>query len=424
MPVGSFNIAVAKFGEVDSEGRIIASEEGQKLSQWMYEELRIAYEDFPVGRPVVWHDSMGWLEKRKSIGLISGATEAERSEAAAELAREIKAHMVIYGYIFANREDVEFEPEFYVAELIGEADELVGGHELGAPVRLQLPIDIRDQRTHEYLQASLGVRMDALTWFTRGLILDLSGRHKQSLDVFKQAEKDLADWKEEEGKEILFYFIGREALFLSVDDETYLDQAETAFQRSLEINSDYARAHIGLGGVYHNRAQRLPPESRLDADSIERALAQYQLAIDKSDPGAEGATALKGHLGLGTAYRLRGEAYLHRSSRRQAISDFDQAIGQFEDALTMIAPDEHRLLAQTYLWLGTAQHERAHALEAASGVQSSQSAYEDAYAAYEQCINHAEQDFYDAFLVELKEEFCSPYQEDVARVLDGIGEGG
>jgi len=425
MPVNSFNVAVAEFGQVDADGRMIRSEDGRNLSQWMFTELQKEYKTFPADTdpPVVWHDSMGPTRKRARIGLIRGDTPEARAEAAAALARRIKADMVIYGNLFEDEGQIGFAPEFYIAEIENEADEMVGPYQLGAPIALRSPIDPHDEKTSLYLRNQLGSRTDLLTWFTRGLVYDLAGYHQDAFDVFQQAETELQSWDDSQGQEIHYYFKGREALFLSRDDEAWLPIAEEAFRQALSLNADYARAHIGLGGVYYQRAQYLPPDLRLETRDLDRAIAEYEQAVEKGANSLGTQVPLKGRLGLGFAYRLQGEAYLHRGEYEQAIAAFDQASAYLEAALPLIGDDQHRLLAQSYLALGATYHQKAHVLYVQGRLEESGPIYEKARAAYTECITQADEDFYDKDLRDLKANRCLPFRDDVQQVLDSLAGG-
>jgi tetratricopeptide (TPR) repeat protein len=300
---------------------------------------------------------------------------------------------------------------------------------MGAPIEMRLPLNLYDERTSAFFEGKLGTRIDALIWFTRGLALDLSGRHEDALALFKQAEPALAGWKNDQGKEILAYFVGREALFLGrydpqAQDATaaaaYLAEAEAAFRQALDINPAYVRAHIGLGGVYFQRAQHLPPAERLQTNDLIQAIEQYRLAVEQ-DLGAAGIQLkLKGYLGLGVAYRLQGEAYLHAGNFANADTSFDRAITELNQAVALLTQDQHRLLAQAYLGLGSAYEQKAHIRYVQQNTTASKPLFEEAADAYQQCSDHADQEFYDSLLQDLKSKYCDPYRQDVQKVLDSL----
>jgi len=362
---------------------------------------------------------MSIFEKRGSIGLITGDTPAERNKAAQEVAERIGANMVIYGHIAVNEQPPRFIPEFYIAKIRNEADEIVGSQQLGAPVEVKLPLNLYDEQANAFFEGKLGLRVDALVWFTRGLALDLSGRHEEALSVFKQAETEeqLKNWQD--GREILYYFIGREALFLGLTQPQFLTEAETAFKKALELNPDYARAHIGLGGVYFQRAQTLPPEQRLQTDDLNLTIAEYTLAFEHNPDTANDQVKIKALLSLGKAYRLQGETYFHAKEYDPAASLYDLAIAKITEAIKLLDPTQHRLLAQAYLGLGAAYEGKAYITRYVKGDQAAgKPLYQEAYTAYTQCITQADAEFYDSQLQEIKTKYCAPYSAEVQKVLN------
>jgi tetratricopeptide (TPR) repeat protein len=422
MPSDTFNVVVAEFGQVDAQGKVTRSKDGQNLSEWMFKQLQDEYKNWPTKPPMVWHDSLGIFEKKPKIGIIAGNTPEERSQAAQEVAERLGAHMVIYGNITVDENPPQFIPEFYIAEIRNRADEIVGRHQLGAPLEVRLPIDLYDLQASTFFEGELGVRVDALVWFTRGLALDLSGRHEDALAVFKQAttEEQLRSWKDDQGREILYYFIGQEALFLSRENSEFLDEAEEAFKKALAINPDYTRAHIGLGGVYFQQAQLLLPEQRLQADYLDLAIEHYTLAVKGGfdAPGAQ--VEIKGLLALGKTYRLQAEAYLHAGEYEIADPTYDMAIEKIQNAIERLGQDQHRLMAEAYLGLGAAYQGKAHIQFVRGNKTESKPLYEEAYAAYDKCIKEADEEFYDSQLQNVKTNYCRPNSENVQQVLNDL----
>ena len=451
MPVNTFNIAVADFGQFDAQGRVVPSVDGAQLSRWMYGQLADEALVLPTDRPIaIWHDSMGFTQKRASLGLIRGDTPEARERAAAELARSIKAHVVIYGNLSPEADRASFTPEFYVAALTGEADELLGGQQLGSPIAVQLPVDFANQITGEHFNATLKPRAEALIWFVRGLVYDLSGQHDRALEVFRQAETQVRDWGgatcagsqagESLGKEVLYYFIGREALFLSrTDDEARtafasideaLAAAEEAFRQSLSIRCDYARANFGLGNVYMQRAQRTlvtgdrePTQlvrARADADA---AIAQQEEALQVAARVSGSGVEIKAQIALGMATFVKGNAFLLGGDHAAAVPLFQSAISDIQPTLASIDPGDHRLLAQTLQSLATVRHALAHSQLALGDWEASRMQFAAAIELYDRCIAEADAQVYDAFLQKLGAEYCTPRRIDASRALADL-EGG
>ena len=422
MPISpmNMNIAIAQVGLSDSTSKLLESKDGSNLSEWIYRALISGYAEFPFSQPVIWHDSMSLLRKRATIGLIEGSTPQERTDSAAALAERIKANMVIYGVMSAEGNQAFFTPEFYVADVLSQADELVGPHQLGNPIRLQLPFDPFDMRTSAYLRAELGDRVEALTWLSRAIVEDTNGRHSDALAVLEQAGSELRDWDYDEGKEILYYFIGREALYLSRQDPSWLARAEDAYLTALEINPGYARAHFGLGGVYYSLAQVQGDQLVSQADTLDLAMRHYELAIAQASTSPGSNVELKAQLGLGTVLRLLGQDYLEARQYESAAAVLDDAIQTIEEALPMIKQADHRLLAEAYLALGAAYHQQAYISQVTGDELTSLSLYQQAEAAYSECIRHAEADLYDSSSQDQKAKGCEPYRLDVLEAIAGL----
>ncbi len=438
MPSGSFNVVVAEIGQKDTNGQVHPSEDGKQLSQWIFTELKNEYKDLPQNSEVtVWHDSLGWTEKRVLIGVISSQAEA------AALARKINANLVIYGNLVAGENTTSFVPEFYVTQLRGEADEIdeiSGPYQLGAPIPLNLPLNIGDPVLIASLKPEVSLRAKALRWFTLGFIWDLAGKTTTALKTFQQAEKDLEDWGERgQGKEILYYFIGREALFLSRSEEeaqkvfTSAEEARTEaekyFRKALGSNPDYARAYLGLGGVFFQRARAVqsqsPPQSLTLAES---AIAQYKLALANARklPGEQ--VPLEARFGLAVAYQLKGDTYYKLSHYDEAMTYLDGAIREIQATLEpMMAAQQHRSLGHAYVALGAAYAEQAIMRQNQGDKAQSMALYKKAEEAYTACIAQGDAakggNPYDELLKNIINTYCRPYADQVRKNRLALEEG-
>jgi tetratricopeptide (TPR) repeat protein len=430
MPLNGFNVAVAEFGREDSQGNISPSADGRNLSEWMFGQLRAEYRNLQSEDTInIWHDSLGIFSKRQKIGLITGRTRQERQAAAETVARNVGADMVIYGYITGEEDTVGFAPEIYLRKGPDADDEIVGRHALGHPVEIPPPpLDLYDTDVKETLDRLQG-RVTALVWLTRGLVKDLVGNHYGALQVFKQAETALQRWEDRAGKDVLYYFIGRQALFLSNTDiypdrtpaevNDYLNMAKEYFQQATSINESY-RYHIGLGGVYFEEAEQLFPEEQLQTGLLDLAIEEYRLAIEGARDPAEPLVEIKGQIGLGLAFRLKGDAYLRTGQYDQAGPAFDEAIEEIQTALDLLSPDQPRLAAQAYLGLGAAFEGKAwltHYIH--QDEKNSKELYESALQAYDLCVVSAKKNLLDKVL-KRAEEYCQIYSAEVDITLTGL----
>ena len=92
-------------------------------------------------------------------------------------------------------------------------------------------------------------------------------------DEFLKGEPEVAKYEDNRGKEVFYYFMGTEALFLAQCEkdasdsfhpppgqsgiELALNAAEHAYNLARDTNRNYARAYFGLGQVASQRGQRL-----------------------------------------------------------------------------------------------------------------------------------------------------------------------
>lgn len=413
---GEFNVAVAQFGQLDTAGTIVAKDDSKNLSRWLFERLQAEYKSLmPEINTQIWHDS---LDLGVRIGIIQGLNPETRAEAAADLAKRIKADLVVYGNLATEGEAARFIPEFYVAELDDAAEEIVGRHELGAPIQLQLPVDRLGTRLQ--FNHKLSARAKALTFFTLGLAWEFSDRPDRALDFFQQAA-GVEDWADDEGKEVVYLFIGREAFILWRKGEDMESEALEAFQRALELNPDYVRANIGLGNFYYQKAEGTlgQPEANLlqMLDNVERAIVEYRQALESKMEIPGQPVEIRSHLALSGAYRLKGDIYLRLAEPERADEYFNLAVSEAEIALEMIDTDLPRDRVHAFLNLGAAYHLKAHNLLSQGNQEESTSVFHKALEAYSSCSQYAADQSYDFFSENLDTKYCTPYRQVVKEVL-------
>jgi tetratricopeptide (TPR) repeat protein len=180
-----------------------------------------------------------------------------------------------------------------------------------------------------------------------------------------------------------------------------------AFKSSIELNPDYARAYIGLAGVYFKRAQNQVRDSSSESgdqtqgegqyQSAEQNLAQavafYQQVLDSAS-GSKGygipITAVA-RLGLGNTYRLQGEVLQRRGDLDQAREYFQRAIETLEPAVQPLAQaSQERYLTQAYEYLGASFQWLALNYEGSQDFSRMLEAYHQADDYYQQCISQGE----------------------------------
>lgn len=449
---GNFNIAIAEFGRLDNTGRVHRSEAGRVASLWLFEGMKVEFENLPTNvlrdfRPQLWHDSLGFSQKRVRIGVVDGETLEERQHAACLVAERINAHAMIYGNLPPVGSSENFVPEFVVCQNAAfhfDAAEIVGNHSLGTGISTALIERIGDPVEDIAVTRRLNEWGNSLALFSIGVMYDLIGSPEFALNVFEQALERLAT-PTSAGSEVLWFFIGRERLWLAREANdgqlALILQAQEAFERALCIHLGYARARIGLGGVYLVKAQLLPADERLatpdpqpsildcyprsieePAPALELAIAEYEFAVAES-PGSPGALVeIKAQLALGTAYYLKGETL-------GILGDFSGAGEALETAIALITPalsvleqaNQYRVLGQAYLALGNSYFQKGHLLVIQGGRDASIPLFEQAREAYLLCTSQKEAAPADLYLeARLSAELCEPYKQAVEKTLADI----
>ncbi len=436
---GTFNLAVAEFGQINPSGQVVSSAVGDQVSQRLYQGLQIELNNLsPADRanfqPQVWQDSLPITQKRVKIGVIPGDTPQARWAAACRLAQTIHASVVIYGDLPSSTSD-EFIPEFAVRDNPGlrlDADEIVGSHQIIQGLSFQLLGQVGQPN------ADLAVNMQVNSWtqilslFSIGIMYDLQGRSDLALATFQKARDSLDPGQAGEAGEVLWFFIGREELILSnpasqgasssQDHSAHLANAEAAFQESLKLNPDYARAHLGLGSVYFSHAQDLTTQERLKTSDLANAISQYQQALAGAASSAGALIDVKARLGLAETLILQGEAQRDQNQLAQAGDSFAQAVQAASESLQpLISAQEIRLLAQAYLTMGEAYHEQGHLELLEGNKDASRSAFENASANYALCIQQKDAAITDQTLAEkIVAGYCVPYKQSADASLAGL----
>lgn len=468
MPAGNANVAIVEFGAQDAKGNISNSAQGAYLSQWMYNRLGDSLSDLPPGaRPEFWHIATGLdpahlFQKRVISAPIRTLADAEK------VAKDFNARIVIFGTLQANQDPSTFTPQFFISQAEGEADELSGTQQLGQPIPVAANVN------DEYLEQTLQPLGRALVWFSRGLNNDLNGRYDLAYQVLKQGEASLTDWDPNQGKEVLYYFIGREALFLSNCEAdagivfqttppktavaAALDQAELNFQTAQDIATrngrKYARATLGLGQVAFLRAQRalLPPGSATagqcrinataaaqtscptpsapneDPASLQQAREDITKAVKLLDQAISELPTTppqprldaKAHAVRATADTFLGQLEIFERRATNAEPFMQQAIQQLQPLTASVPPDDLRTLTNVYFALGNAQYLSAISLAARGDVLAARTQASGASGSFEACVKLIPTDAVDVFLRANQRPNCVCRGADTRKLLEEL----
>jgi len=410
----SFGVAVAQFGELGADQHVITTDASQAFSRTVFVTLRDELEPLAKNlpgqlKPIIWHDSLFPLQIRRQIGVVAGTDAKGRRATAKQLANDLGAKMLIYGNLDTTQTPPMFTPEFYVETLSGEADEASGRYQFGAPIPVRLSsLAGTDWAQSLTLTEAMNARQKVLTQIAIGLTYDLDGQHDKALATF-QAALGAIPAEDRAGEEVVHFFIGREYLFLAnnaqvqaesltaqgkVADaqaaaariEPLLVNAENEFNLARKTNDTYARARYGLAAVYRLRTLRQSPPDRISQPAfLNRALSEYQIALNSALQDGEVEIQIKVRVAIGTAYFLKGEAFLNRQDWQNALNAFDESIQRTEAELPKLG-DWVRSQGEAYLTLGNAYFEKGIVKEQMGDQAASQTAYREAIKKYSECI--------------------------------------
>lgn len=423
---GFFNIAVANFVSVDTEGNLLdpSPESGERLGEWVSERLAAAFAD----EETVQVRRVTLQEVREaSTGRQDGleVPEAFASlETPAALAERVNAHMVVYGIIRdPGGRFPRLSLQFYLAPRLDYTfSELGGQHNLGD----SLPFATEDL---ELVRPELEAEAEAIARIALGLTQELLHQPEEALASFQAAARS------QEERPVVHFLIGQQYLYLAEEDGRAVDPvedlvaAEESLQRALRLDESYPQAYTVLGSVYNFHAQHLLqgvwPE--VDPDTAGEVVAlgnqareAYTAALEadrerSGDPAKRLPVAGIGYIGLGNSYRVLSIAHYYLSDRPAADAAAEQAIAALAQAEAELdGKSEHRLLAQTYELRGTAEYWNAFLQGNDVG------GYRRAAAYFERCIEQAAALPLDRFLQdEIVAGRCEPNLENAEAMAEG-----
>ncbi len=407
---GPFRIAVANFGEIDGRGKVSATARGTEMSKWFFDSLFGEYQSstVDVARTIeIWHDLRPDIQKNVRFGIMRGDITEERRAAAAKLAERIGAHMIIYGNLVTAGDTPQLALEFYLSPLVNdETAAIVGPHRLGRPIDLPTAFNTGSPDANTAVATLLKVRTDAFFWLTVGLTQDLLGRSAEALATLRMAESTLTAWSEGDGKELLYFFIGRQELFLG-----NAAAAEENFRHALAINSTYARAQVALGSAQLRQARAIPATERLQEPSLLlQALESHLKGLSLAATAQEPLVIDLANLALAKSYRLLGETYyqLHQDAQaRQFLALTRQKVAQVIEPLRLA--NQFRLLAQAYEAEGAAALQEGVLLLEASQIDEAKALLAQAKEAYQHCIDQGRQTVDQVLTTQIIGEGCQKF---------------
>ncbi len=423
---GIFNVAVAEFAEIGEAGKVVnTSPDGQLLSQWTYEQLQADFEqNAPELKALLWHDGAD-LRREKNVRLGVAADDPPAGvEAPATLAQRVKADVVVYGLITPRPNGfAELQIRLYVAQpLDRDFGAMTGQYALGAPLLFK-----HDDPGAE-VQDTLKRQVSGMGQVMLAVAYSRGNQSPETIDALKKAQESLGD------SDVVAYLLGQEYLFLAqqglADRQQTIELARQAFVKSISLNPAYARASIGLGSVFFTQAQDTLAATYTDQssnnkedayrsvlDQIEPAIQNYQRAVEQSGSGApdDEFLATTARIGLGTSYRIKGEALYRLGDSAGAQPWIAEAVNTLETAAQSLAGvADYRVRAQVYQGLGTVYEWQAFLNGNAPAM------LQQARSAYNQCIEQGDLSPLDTFLKdEIIAKLCAPAVNRLAATPEG-----
>ena len=343
---GEFNIAVAEFSIIDENGKLIKSNDGYLISEFLFSRLNSNFSELDVKFNYE-------IRGPSQVGIIRGIYQEERAQKAHELAKEIGAHIIIYGVVNIGDRN-QLEPEFYVNyQGFEEADDITGQHALGSPLDIILPFDATKIQNIE--NPAISARAEAISLLTVGLAYFSIDNIEKALEYFKSAES-VEGWLPNAGKEVAHLLIGNAYIRLSSmqKSDMYLDQAYDAYCTALALYPEYTRAKVGKAVVLYLKAlgdPSLPSLDDVDIEKLEEAETAFKEALDFGIPPESANIETKVHFHLGQIFLVQAQ-FFGPVGLDQAESEFWEVVRDYDNGNEMIATlasHAHARLGLVYL---------------------------------------------------------------------------
>lgn len=282
---GDFNVAVAQF-QIVGQGK--GFEDGKRLSQSftnaMDREIQVLSDEIEQRIEV---------RPPSEMRIIQGTTDEERAKNAHIIAEKINADVVIYGVIHINGLAATIKPEFYVRNTeFSNVAEITGQYRMGSAVIIDKVDNMAQKREVGDIFAE---RFRALTFILYGLADYVVGNYEKAGDSFSKV-LDVQAW---DNPDVIYVMLGNVALRQRdwVNAEKYYSEART-------VNSNYARAYIGLGSTYLALATTNVQSETYDFNIslLDKAIEAYQLALDSQEQPPLSDVSIRASFGLGDTY--------------------------------------------------------------------------------------------------------------------------
>ncbi len=331
---GAFRIAVSEFSADNPDLKANA----EQLSETVYRGLKAELDVL---------NSQGFdfeLREPKRTGPVDDAVGA------AQLAEEIEADVIVY----ATLTNEGLQPEFYLhqrpaatlggATHFAGAEELTGQHELGTRI-LASGIATGGLGPSREVVSALSSRTTALAQFVVGLSYFVAENQRLTLaQEHFQLAAESEGWRDEDGKEVVFLFLGNTAAQLRD-----FDTAQANYNRAVEVSDgQYGRAHLGLAETAYQLARGTGncEPGLVDSDGLETAQAEYDRALSLGGASVSDID-IKAAFGSGRVKRCQSHAGI-ADLWAEAEANFRTVITAYEEGnerVKTLAAEAHAELA-------------------------------------------------------------------------------
>ena len=336
---GEFNIALAEFSLFNTGGTI-TKEIGEAVSQQIFLRVQEGLSEASKEKDIVFE-----VWGPNQVGRVTGDTPESRAEIAEKIAANIGADLLIYGIISDNGSQQTILPEMYVSErLFSTIPEFLGQQPMGNAI--VLVGGSGDLQSRVNANRAIGERIKVISVVSVGLSMFNLGDYETAYSLFTLAEQS-GGWQAEKGEESLYLMLGNTAGRLE-----HLSEAEGFFEQALEINPEYARAHIGLGETYFRRSFGIPPVKTFDEVNVEEldlAEKEFRYAVSTKDQPATADIISKANFGFGRLALTRFQISDDQKQLQAAENYFSEVIKAGEAGNTRIS----EIVAQSHGHLGT-----------------------------------------------------------------------
>lgn len=368
---GDFRVAVAQFNW-QGEGSDISFELSDGIALKLEENLATAQQDLTI---TVWGPNQ--------VGMVNGLTPEERATAAAGLAEKIGADIVIYGVMDASNSNLVTTPEFYISDKnLVDAQEITGQHQLG--LSFLIPGAANNTATRVNFSNKLTGRTALLSELIVGLAYYSAHEYELALTSFQKVETSEI-WQEVGGKEVLYLLLGN-----AFGKSKQWAEAELAFNESIKLDGEYARAYVGLAGIYYayalsEVAQENGKEdfSKLNLEQLNHSIDLYNHGLAAKNQPALSNIEAKVHFGLGQCYFIADLAN-GSFAFELAIKEFSEVVTAYGDGanprIKEITAESHARLGLIYYLLGdyaAAKQEYEQAIELLADQPGRQEVFKD-----------------------------------------------